>query len=116
MLPDCDLRILLSVISLHIFLLTVSLRILNLQRFHLCKDKYVVYHVIIKYLSKVTAEMPSWKLLSFLGQVPVFPVYRIRQTDSAVNSPYPAWGEITHPSDRCGRLGGQDAAAHFLCC
>lgn len=62
--------------------------------------------------------MPSWKLLSFLGQIPVNPAslnteYAIRQTDAAVTSPYPAMGR---KCDRCGRLRGQDAAAHFLCC
>lgn len=75
---------------------------------------------MIKYLSKVTAEMPSWKTFilsrsSSSESCLPYTEYASRQTDSAVSSLCPAMGDITHPSDRCGRLGVQDAATHFLC-
>lgn len=127
MLPDYDLRILLF------YFVVLSLLFLYLSAYRIiwkfsadrnpsfAKTIIYCYHVVIKYLPKVTAEMPIWKLLCFLDRVPVNPVCVIQNTQ--LDKPTQLWTlhilpwvEITYPSDRCGRLRGQDGAAHFLCC
>lgn len=85
------------------------------QESQLCRDNYIVYHIIIKYLSNKTAETPRSKLLSFLGQLPwmPFPLHRVcchadwLSCELRVLPP----GEVTQPRDRCGTLGRQDSAA-----
>ena len=66
------------------------------------------------------SEMPSGKLSSFLGQVPMNPVSLIQNmlldklTQLYTLHVLPR-GETTQPTDRCGRSGGQVVATPLLC-